>query len=181
MLINFWFTFFAAAQEKQMEVCDVCGAFLIVNDVQQRVDDHLMGKQHVGFGKLKAALDELLEKRRTDRADNGRRWGRGSVSDQRSAEQRSTSRDKERNGGGRRDRDRERDRDRGSRDTRRRDREPRGDRDSGDKSRRDRERDGKRSRSRSRSKERRSRDSKRERERSDRDRSDSRRDRDKRD
>lgn len=56
-----------AAQEKQMEVCDVCGAFLIVNDVQQRVDDHLMGKQHVGFGKLKAALDEMLEKRRAER------------------------------------------------------------------------------------------------------------------
>lgn len=34
----------AAAQEKQMEVCDVCGAFLIVGDAQQRIDDHLMGK-----------------------------------------------------------------------------------------------------------------------------------------
>ncbi|OTF72679.1 luc7-like protein, partial [Euroglyphus maynei] len=52
------------AQEKQMEVCDVCGAFLIVNDVQQRVDDHLMGKQHVGYGKLKNALDEIMQKRR---------------------------------------------------------------------------------------------------------------------
>lgn len=38
----------AAAQEKQMEVCEVCGAFLIVGDAQQRIDDHLMGKQHVG-------------------------------------------------------------------------------------------------------------------------------------
>lgn len=56
-----------AAQEKQMEVCDVCGAFLIVNDVQQRVEDHLMGKQHVGYGKLKAALDELLQRRKADR------------------------------------------------------------------------------------------------------------------
>lgn len=55
-----------AAQEKQMEVCDVCGAFLIVNDVQQRVDDHLMGKQHVGYGKLKLALDEVLARRDTD-------------------------------------------------------------------------------------------------------------------
>jgi len=51
-------------QEKQMEVCDVCGAFLIVNDVQQRVDDHLQGKQHVGYGRLKTALDEILEQRR---------------------------------------------------------------------------------------------------------------------
>lgn len=34
----------AAEQEKQMEVCQVCGAFLIVGDAQQRIDDHLMGK-----------------------------------------------------------------------------------------------------------------------------------------
>lgn len=60
-----------AAQEKQMEVCDVCGAFLIVNDVQQRVDDHLMGKQHVGFGKLKTSLEEILDKRRSQRGDGG--------------------------------------------------------------------------------------------------------------
>lgn len=39
----------AAAQEKQMEVCPVCGAFLIVGDAQQRIDDHLSGKQHVGY------------------------------------------------------------------------------------------------------------------------------------
>lgn len=43
-----------------MEVCDVCGAFLIVGDAQQRIDDHLMGKQHVGYAKLKSALDELV-------------------------------------------------------------------------------------------------------------------------
>lgn len=34
----------AAQQEKQMEVCDVCAAFLIVGDAQQRIDDHLMGE-----------------------------------------------------------------------------------------------------------------------------------------
>lgn len=42
-----------------MEVCDVCGAFLIVGDAQQRIDDHLMGKQHVGYARLKAALLEI--------------------------------------------------------------------------------------------------------------------------
>ncbi|XP_013199961.1 luc7-like protein 3 isoform X1 [Amyelois transitella] len=42
----------AAAQEKQMEVCPVCGAFLIVGDAQQRIDDHLSGKQHVGLPDL---------------------------------------------------------------------------------------------------------------------------------
>lgn len=50
----------AAAQEKQMEVCEVCGAFLIVGDAQQRVDDHLMGKQHVGYARLKEAVDEII-------------------------------------------------------------------------------------------------------------------------
>nr|CAI5857211.1 unnamed protein product [Callosobruchus analis] len=49
----------AAAQEKQMEVCQVCGAFLIVGDAQQRIEDHLMGKQHMGFARLKASIDEI--------------------------------------------------------------------------------------------------------------------------
>ena len=48
-----------AAQEKQMEVCEVCGAFLIVGDAQSRVDDHLMGKQHMGYAKIKATVEDL--------------------------------------------------------------------------------------------------------------------------
>ncbi|KAG8536232.1 hypothetical protein GDO81_026842, partial [Engystomops pustulosus] len=48
-----------AAQEKQMEVCEVCGAFLIVGDAQSRVDDHLMGKQHMGYAKIKNTVEEL--------------------------------------------------------------------------------------------------------------------------
>uniref|UniRef100_A0A8W8JJ75 Luc7-like protein 3 n=2 Tax=Magallana gigas TaxID=29159 RepID=A0A8W8JJ75_MAGGI len=35
--------------EKTMEVCQVCGALLVVGDVQQRIDEHLMGKQHAGL------------------------------------------------------------------------------------------------------------------------------------
>lgn len=54
----------AAAQEKQMEVCEVCGAFLIVGDAQQRIDDHLTGKQHLGYSKLRKAVEEMLEARR---------------------------------------------------------------------------------------------------------------------
>uniref|UniRef100_H2YSU0 Uncharacterized protein n=1 Tax=Ciona savignyi TaxID=51511 RepID=H2YSU0_CIOSA len=49
-------------QEKQMEVCEVCGAFLIVGDAQTRVDDHLMGKQHMGYAKIKATIADLKEK-----------------------------------------------------------------------------------------------------------------------
>lgn len=33
---------FSQQQQKAMEVCDICGAFLIVGDAQQRIDDHLM-------------------------------------------------------------------------------------------------------------------------------------------
>ena len=51
----------AASQEKQMEVCEVCGAFLIVGDAQQRIDDHLSGKQHLGFAKLRNAIAEIKE------------------------------------------------------------------------------------------------------------------------
>ncbi|XP_013788440.1 luc7-like protein 3 isoform X2 [Limulus polyphemus] len=59
----------AAAQEKQMEVCEVCGAFLIVGDAQQRVDDHLMGKQHVGYARLKSAVEEILHEREKEREE----------------------------------------------------------------------------------------------------------------
>jgi hypothetical protein len=35
-----------------MEVCTVCGALLVVGDVQQRIDEHLMGKQHAGYARI---------------------------------------------------------------------------------------------------------------------------------
>lgn len=43
--------------DKQMEVCQVCGALLIVGDAPSRVDDHLMGKQHVGYATVRAYLE----------------------------------------------------------------------------------------------------------------------------
>lgn len=52
--------------EKQMEVCEVCGAFLIVGDAQQRIEDHLTGKQHLGYSRLRNAIDEMYEQRRKD-------------------------------------------------------------------------------------------------------------------
>ena len=48
-----------SSQEKQMEVCEICGAFLIVGDAQSRVDDHLQGKQHVGYARIKATVEEM--------------------------------------------------------------------------------------------------------------------------
>jgi LUC7 N_terminus len=49
---------FSETQDKQMEVCETCGAFLIVGDAQSRIDDHLMGKQHIGYTRLRKALEE---------------------------------------------------------------------------------------------------------------------------
>ncbi|XP_063534281.1 luc7-like protein 3 [Cydia strobilella] len=105
----------AAAQEKQMEVCPVCGAFLIVGDAQQRIDDHLSGKQHVGYFKLRQAYEEMMEsrekelqekekKRREERDRERSARGGGLGSDRRDRER--MERDKERDRG---DRDKERD------------------------------------------------------------------------
>ncbi|CAK1596369.1 unnamed protein product [Parnassius mnemosyne] len=127
----------AAAQEKQMEVCPVCGAFLIVGDAQQRIDDHLSGKQHVGYFKLRQAYEEMTEAREKEQQEKEkkRREERERERSVRGGGLGSDRRDRERM-----ERDRERDRDRSDRDRGERDRE-RGDRD------KDRERDKERHRS----------------------------------
>lgn len=65
--MNAWMNDSNHITEKQMEVCEVCGAFLIVGDVQQRIEDHLMGKQHLGFSKLRKAIEEIHERRKQER------------------------------------------------------------------------------------------------------------------
>jgi len=59
----------AFGPQKAMEVCEICGAFLIVGDAQTRIDDHLMGKQHVGYARLRAGVDTILEDRRKRREE----------------------------------------------------------------------------------------------------------------
>jgi hypothetical protein len=49
--------------QKQMEVCNVCGSFLIINDAQSRVEEHASGKQHSGYAKLRQALEDIRKKR----------------------------------------------------------------------------------------------------------------------
>lgn len=44
---------------KVMEVCEVCGSMLIKNDAQCRVEEHLSGKMHQGFSKIKVTIEEL--------------------------------------------------------------------------------------------------------------------------
>lgn len=110
----------AAAQEKQMEVCPVCGAFLIVGDAQQRIDDHLSGKQHVGYFKLRQAYEEMVESREKEQQEKERKRREDREKDRsaRSGGLGSDRRDRERM-----ERDRERDRDRSERSDRDRDRE----------------------------------------------------------
>ncbi|ESO03002.1 hypothetical protein HELRODRAFT_112372 [Helobdella robusta] len=43
---------------KVMEVCNICGALLVVGDPQQRQDEHITGKLHMGYAKIKAYLKE---------------------------------------------------------------------------------------------------------------------------
>ncbi|KAF7265661.1 hypothetical protein GWI33_020745 [Rhynchophorus ferrugineus] len=127
----------AVEQEKQMEVCEVCGAFLIVGDAQQRIDDHLMGKQHMGYMRLKNAVDEISAlvkeikegpRRNKDRGERERRREKERERSRSGQREKAREKDKEREREKRdkdydkrrveerdrrdRDRDRERDRDR---------------------------------------------------------------------
>ncbi|KAG1377215.1 hypothetical protein G6F61_006924 [Rhizopus arrhizus] len=49
--------------EKRMEVCDVCGAFLVTNDSSDRLEAHYRGKQHQGFLKIRDKIEELKQSR----------------------------------------------------------------------------------------------------------------------
>uniref|UniRef100_A0A6B2L9L9 Uncharacterized protein n=1 Tax=Arcella intermedia TaxID=1963864 RepID=A0A6B2L9L9_9EUKA len=105
------------AQEKKMRVCEVCGAFLIVNDTDKRTAGHVDGKLHTGYALIRVALDDYnkrMENERTKRrgadleaADKESKKASPKKSRERSRE-RERERDRTRSG----DRDRERDRDR---------------------------------------------------------------------
>jgi hypothetical protein len=45
---------------KSMEVCIVCGSFLVIGDMQSRLDEHNSGKQHAGYAKIRATLEEFV-------------------------------------------------------------------------------------------------------------------------
>ncbi|EPZ33451.1 LUC7-domain-containing protein [Rozella allomycis CSF55] len=48
--------------EKRMQVCDVCGLLLVMNDDPKRMEAHIAGKQHVGFLKVRKTLQEFRDK-----------------------------------------------------------------------------------------------------------------------
>ncbi|KAK4776268.1 hypothetical protein SAY86_004956 [Trapa natans] len=57
------------AQEKKMALCEICGSFLVANDAAERVQSHITGKQHVGYGMVRDFITEYKaakEKKRED-------------------------------------------------------------------------------------------------------------------
>lgn len=92
-------------EQKQMEVCEVCGSFLIVNDAQARVEEHISGKQHMGYAKLRSALEDI-RKKRAEEFEKREKERSSSRSDRHRDRDRRDRRDD------REDRDRYRDRDR---------------------------------------------------------------------
>ena len=127
------------AHQKAMEVCESCGAFLIVGDAQQRVDDHLMGKQHIGYCRLKAAVDRIEDERRAQREEREKELDerrRKRLEEEAAGGSGGGKPDRDRGGSKRRSRSRSRSRDR--------------DRDRDRRRRRSRSRDRRRSRSRER-------------------------------
>jgi hypothetical protein len=44
--------------QKEMEVCDICGAFQIKGDAVSRMEDHLSGRQHRGYAKCREYIEE---------------------------------------------------------------------------------------------------------------------------
>lgn len=97
-----------ASNEKQMEVCEVCGAFLIVGDAQQRIEDHLSGKQHLGYSKLRAAVEEIYRNRQKEREKEDKDRDRYRKRD----DDRDRDRDRRRNERDNKDKDRDRERER---------------------------------------------------------------------
>lgn len=123
--------------EKKMEVCTVCGAFLVMNDAPKRIGAHFDGRQHSGWVKVREAVESLRQKwssyQRSSNSSSSRRnnrdYERVGDRDRRDRRDYRDSRDS---------RDRERDRDyKDYRDSRDRDRDSRDLRDSRDSRDRD--------------------------------------------
>lgn len=44
-----------------LEVCKTCGSLLSKNEVEERVNDHIIGKQHMGYAKIRAKIKDLRD------------------------------------------------------------------------------------------------------------------------
>ncbi|XP_039160718.1 luc7-like protein 3 [Eucalyptus grandis] len=104
-------------QEKKMALCEICGSFLVANDAAERIQSHVTGKQHVGYGMVRDFITEYKTAKENKREEE--RLAREKEAEerrkQREKEQesrRSGSRDRDRYRDEERDRDRSRDRER---------------------------------------------------------------------
>ncbi|ELT88918.1 hypothetical protein CAPTEDRAFT_219978 [Capitella teleta] len=142
--------------QKEMEVCDICGAFQIKGDAPSRMEDHLSGRQHRGYAKCREYIEEHKAKVRNKAETERERLGREREERETQRQKEREERDKERDDRRRKEVDREKDRGRRDRDRRRsRSRSPRDKRRNRDHHRRHRSRSRdrhERRRSRSRSK-----------------------------
>lgn len=59
-------------QDRNMKVCEVCGALQSAGDTDKRLTMHLEGKLHTGYLKIRKKLAELKNKRQTDRRSQRR-------------------------------------------------------------------------------------------------------------
>jgi DNA repair exonuclease SbcCD ATPase subunit len=50
---------YKSSQEKEMEVCDVCGSLLVINEDAKRLETHYEGRQHSGYLKIREELKRL--------------------------------------------------------------------------------------------------------------------------
>ena len=89
--------------QKIMEVCETCGSFLIVNDAQARVEEHVAGKQHMGYAKLRAALENIRKKRmeEVEKREKERQARREEMSREREKERGERNGDREKEKGNR--------------------------------------------------------------------------------
>ncbi|KAG0206849.1 Luc7-like protein 3 [Mortierella sp. GBA30] len=64
-------------QENKMEICHVCGAFLVMNDTSNRLDAHLQGKQHTGYQKIHETYEEMKKQHHTSSTSSSASSSRG--------------------------------------------------------------------------------------------------------
>ncbi|KAJ3310174.1 Luc7-like protein 3 [Blyttiomyces sp. JEL0837] len=66
-----------ATGARKLMICDVCSACLVANDSTQRLDAHLIGKQHTGYTKIREWLDEYRKSQQSSRPIEHRdkAWG----------------------------------------------------------------------------------------------------------
>ncbi|KAJ3344168.1 hypothetical protein HDU83_005369 [Entophlyctis luteolus] len=60
-----------ATNNRRLVVCEICSATLVANDSTQRMQDHITGKQHVGYKKLREWVKDWENRRASLLGANG--------------------------------------------------------------------------------------------------------------